>query len=234
MGYEPIVAPSKNIVIRKPASKGCEKLPGVCLQVHMDMVCQKNDGVEIDFKTQGITPYIDGDYIKAKGTSLGADDGIGIAIVLAILEDKTLIHPPLEVLVTRDEEVGLFGANALESNLLQSKYLINVDSEEEKSVCIGCAGSFSLKIEAPFVRGVNKDLKYKEIRLNKFRGGHTGVDADKGRANPMMMIGRLLKVCERLNFVINEIECGTARNSIPRSGKIVIGVSAGIFYYFIL
>lgn len=132
IGCEYYVDKGKNVLIKKPGSPGCENLPPVCIQCHMDMVCEAEENVKIDFKTQPITPWIENNtYLRAKGTSLGADDGIGIGSCFAILEDKSLIHPPIEVLVTRDEETGLYGAADLEPGILKSNNLINVDSEEQ-------------------------------------------------------------------------------------------------------
>lgn len=165
----------------------------ICFQGHMDMVCQKDDNVVIDFLKDPIIPRIDGEYLKATGTSLGGDDGVGVAMCFAMLEDENLKHGPLEVLITRDEEIGLIGAAALEAGVLKAKYMINVDSEAENSVCVGCSGSFTLEMTMPAKREQG-DYVLREVVLNNFIGGHSGCDIHLGRANPMHVMGRLLAV----------------------------------------
>ena len=166
----------------------------MCLQCHMDMVCQADDQIQIDFTKDPIIPRIDGKYLKATHTSLGADDGMGIATCFAILADKTVKHGPLEVLVTRDEETGLYGASDLEPGVLKAKTLINVDNEDENAICIGCAGGFTVDLKLPTVRRVEEGFVTKQVVLNNFVGGHSGCDIHLGRANPMHVMGRLLAV----------------------------------------
>ena len=156
----------------------------------MDMVCQADDQIQIDFTKDPIIPRIDGKYLKATHTSLGADDGMGIATCFAILADKTVKHGPLEVLVTRDEETGLYGASDLEPGVLKAKTLINV----ENAICIGCAGGFTVDLKLPTVRRVEEGFVTKQVVLNNFVGGHSGCDIHLGRANPMHVMGRLLAV----------------------------------------
>ena len=160
----------------------------------MDMVVEKNDDVHINFDTDPLTPRIvDNKWLMATGTSLGADNGIGIATCFAILEDNSIEHGPLEVLVTRDEETGMYGATDLEPGVLKAKYMINVDSEAENSVCVGCSGSFTLEMTMPAKREQG-DYVLREVVLNNFIGGHSGCDIHLGRANPMHVMGRLLAV----------------------------------------
>ena len=193
----------------------------------MDMVVQKNDDVDINFDTDPLTPRIvDGKWLMATGTSLGADDGIGVATCFAILSDPSLRHGPLEVLVTRDEETGMFGALELERGLLRSSFLLNVDSEEENALCIGCAGGFTLEFSLPVARQPAPGTAVLRLTLNDFRGGHSGCDIDSGRANPLQTAGRLLARLPAGTRIVN-IDCGTADNAIPRKCVVDIAVPAG-------
>ena len=226
LGCETYIDSGDNLIVRKKAYPGCEDKPVVCLQCHMDMVVQKNDDVEIDFTKDPLTPRIaekEGKkYLMATGTSLGADNGIGIATCFAILEDKELKHGPIEVLVTRDEETGLFGASALEAGVLKAKYMINVDSEEENAVCVGCAGGYTIHMKLPTPRVAAEGEVKKVVTLNNFCGGHSGCDIGLGRANPLHIMGRLLKAC-CCPYRLVSVECGTAHNAIPR--KCICGVA---------
>ena len=201
-----------------------ENKPTICLQGHMDMVCQKDDDVVIDFTKDPILPRIDGEYLKATGTSLGGDNGIGVAVALAILEDNTLEHGPLEVLVTRDEEIGLIGASCLEPNVLKAKYLINIDSEEQNAICVGCSGSFTLEMTLPSQREAITDYSIRQIILNNFIGGHSGCDIHLGRAHPLCILGRLLMAADCCQYRIVDVDCGTARNAIPRKCVATIAI----------
>ncbi|MDY5968896.1 MAG: M20/M25/M40 family metallo-hydrolase, partial [Bacteroidales bacterium] len=149
-GYETLSDDLGNVLIRKPASKGYEQAPGVCLQAHMDMVCEKNSDKQFDFTTDAIQPLRDDDWITADGTTLGADDGIGVAAILAILADDTIQHGPLEGLFTVDEETGLTGANGLNPSWLKSSILLNFDDEDEGEYCIGCAGGIDTVADIPY------------------------------------------------------------------------------------
>ena len=204
---------------------GLEDKPSICLQCHMDMVVEKNDDVQINFETDPLTPRIvDNKWLMATGTSLGADDGIGVATCFAILADPSLKHGPLEVLITRDEETGMFGALELEPGLLRSPYLINVDSEEENALCIGCAGGFTVDCTLPVTRSADPKTAVLRITLNDFRGGHSGCDIDAGRANPLHVMGRLLTAVNPAIRVVS-IQCGTADNAIPRKCIVEIAVN---------
>ena len=197
----------------------------ICFQGHMDMVCQKDDNVVIDFLKDPIIPRIDGEYLKATGTSLGGDDGVGVAMCFAMLEDENLKHGPLEVLITRDEEIGLIGAAALEAGVLKAKYMINVDSEAENSVCVGCSGSFTLEMTMPAKREQG-DYVLREVVLNNFIGGHSGCDIHLGRAHPLVTLGRMLASADECDYRLVSIDCGTARNAIPRKCVAVFAVRA--------
>lgn len=183
----------------------------------MDMVCQADDEIDIDFTKDPIIPRIDGKYLKATHTSLGADDGIGIATCFAVLADKTIKHGPLEILVTRDEETGLYGASDLEPGILKATTLINVDNEDENAICIGCAGGFNVELRLPTVRQIEEGFVPRELVLNNFVGGHSGCDIHLGRANPMHVLGRLLAALPDADaYRVLSLECGTAHNAIPR------------------
>ena len=223
-GLEVIQDDAYNVVIKKAGSRGAEDHAPVMLQGHMDMVCQKNDDVVIDFLKDPIIPRIDGEYLKATGTSLGGDDGVGVAACFAILEDKELKHGPLEILITRDEEIGLIGASQLEPNVLKAKYLINVDSEAENSVCVGCSGSFTLEMTLPTTRVEAPNTVLRQIMLNNYIGGHSGCDIHLGRAHPLVTLGRMLMAADGCGARLVSIDCGTARNAIPRKCVAVVAV----------
>jgi dipeptidase D len=224
LGCETYVDKGENLIIRKKATPGYEDKPVICFQGHMDMVCQKNDDVTIDFYNDPIIPRIDGEYLKATGTSLGGDDGAGVATCFAILEDNTMPHGPIEVLITRDEEVGLVGASQLEAGILKAKYMINVDSEEMNAVCIGCAGSFTIEMTMETSRVADSSLVNRRLILNNFIGGHSGCDIHLGRAHPLLTLGRLLKAVDDLDIRMVSVECGTARNAIPRKCVATVAV----------
>ncbi|KAK8791937.1 hypothetical protein WA158_005314 [Blastocystis sp. Blastoise] len=225
LGCEAIVDTGDNVIIRKPAVEGCENMETICLQCHMDMVVQKDDGVDIDLNHQALTPRIVDDYVMATGTSLGADNGIGIGLCYAILADKTIKHGPLEILVTRDEETGLYGAEALQQGILKASHCINVDSEDENAICVGCAGGETRIFTIPVIREKMPEYKKQSVILSNFTGGHTGADIDKNRANPIQIIARLLKAAEEfVDYRFISINCGTADNAIPRKCIVDLGI----------
>lgn len=207
-----------SILIRKPATPGFENRKTVVLQSHIDMVCEKNRGVEHDFDNDPIQPFIDGDWVKAKGTTLGADNGIGVAAALAVLESKDIQHGPIEALFTLDEETGLTGANSLKKNWLKADILINMDSEEEGSLYIGCSGglntqaSFKIKPE----KAPKNNLSF-EVNVTGLKGGHSGLEINIGRANAVKLLVRLLYSYGKTNeYHIANIEGGNKHNAIPR------------------
>ena len=215
-----------NILIRKPATKGKENLKTAVLQSHIDMVCESNRGVEHDFDNDPIQPYIDGDWVKAKGTTLGADNGIGVAASLAVLESNELEHGPIEALFTLDEETGLTGANKLKKNWLKADILINMDSEEIGILYIGCAGGmntmakFKSKLEkAP------KNYSAFEIKVLGLKGGHSGIDIHLGRGNATKILNRLIwEYSKESNIRVASINGGNKHNAIPREAFAVIAV----------
>lgn len=203
-----------NVIIKKPASKGAEKAPTVILQGHMDMVAVKDREVTLDLEKEGIEPYIDGDWLKARGTSLGGDDGIAVAYALAVLEDDTLIHPAIEAVFTTDEEIGLLGATALDTSDLEGKLMLNMDSEDEGIFTVSCAGGGCAICHIPvtFQEGIGEKLK---LTLTGLTGGHSGVEIHKGRQNSNVAMGRLLQAMGSVDGVsLLSLNGGTKDNVI--------------------
>jgi len=206
-----------NIVISKKSSSGLENAEGVILQGHMDMVCEKNSDVDHDFTKDPIKAEIKGEWVKAIGTTLGADNGIGDCAALAILEDNTLIHPPLECLFTIDEERGLIGASRIQPGFLKGKRLLNLDSEDEGEFTIGCAGGADSQIDFPLEREKCSKGKTYKVKIYGLKGGHSGVDINKGRANAIKILSRLLlQMSNEIQFNLVSIDGGNLRNAIPR------------------
>ena len=212
---------SNNVVIRKAASAGYEDAPVVILQGHCDMVCEKTADSTHDFEKDGLDLMIEGDYVTANGTTLGGDDGIAVAYALAILDDDTLKHPALEVVITTDEEVGLLGAKALDCSQLKGKYLINMDSEEEGYLWVSCAGGLSAITTIPVRYQEVSGEKY-ELVISGLNGGHSGAEIDKNRANSNKLIGQALFTLEQdIPFCLTALEGGTKDNAITRLSKAV-------------
>ena len=228
LGLETIVDSIGNVIIRKPASAGYENHPGVILQGHMDMVPQKNNDTIFDFEKDPIQAYIDGEWVTAKGTTLGADNGIGVAAAMAILADKSVVHPPLEVLITVDEETGLYGAFALEGGVLQGKTLLNLDSESEGELYVGCAGGVDItaKLAYTLVEVEEGDVALK-VSITGCKGGHSGCDIHLQRANANKLLFRFLKdAVANLEARLASVEGGSLRNAIPREASAIITVPA--------
>ncbi len=210
---------ANNVVIRKPAAKGYEKAKPVILQGHLDMVCQKDESFDINFDTDGLTIFEDGEYIHAEGTTLGADNGIAVAIMLAILADNTLPHPPIEAVFTTDEEIGMVGAMALDMSKLTGKRMINMDSEDPEVVTVSCAGGSDLKAKIPLKR-TSRHGKCVTVTVKGLTGGHSGVEINKGRVNANILMGRILNHVRKQNvFGIISIDGGDKGNAIPLSCK---------------
>jgi len=213
-----------NIVIRKPATPGYENRKAVVLQGHIDMVCEKNRDVEHDFDNDPIYPYIDGDWVKAKGTTLGADNGIGVACALAVLESKDIEHGPLECLFTLDEETGLTGSSSLKKNWLKADILINMDSEDLGTIFIGCSGgkntaaTFKAKLEkAP------RNYSSYELKVAGLKGGHSGLEIQVGRGNAIKILNRAIwSYSQENNIRLAEINGGNKHNAIPREAFAVV------------
>ncbi|MBE7046740.1 MAG: aminoacyl-histidine dipeptidase [Ruminococcaceae bacterium] len=206
---------SNNVIIYKDATKGYENSPTVILQGHLDMVCQKDEGVDIDFEEDGLDLYIDGEFIKAKGTTLGADNGIAVAYALAILDSEEISHPALEVVFTTDEEIGMCGAMDLDMSKLSGRRMINMDMEGESTITISCAGGSDFGVSIPVVR--NKiSSKAISISIRGLKGGHSGVEINSGRVNANVLMARILdKVKNYDGFSLINISGGDKGNAIP-------------------
>lgn len=216
-----------NILITKPAAPGKEDLPTVILQSHVDMVCEKNSDIEHDFDNDPIETIIDGDWVKANGTTLGADNGIGVAAQLAILASDDIAHGKIEAFFTVDEETGLTGANALEKDFLTGNFLINLDTEEEGEIYIGCAGGKSTKAYFSYKeKDAPKKYFWFKIMVKGLRGGHSGSDIDKGFGNANKILARFLHSISRkkYNMLLSNIGGGNLHNAIAREAYAVIGV----------
>ncbi|MBU1185438.1 MAG: aminoacyl-histidine dipeptidase [Acidobacteria bacterium] len=206
-----------NVVVRKPGTKGLENTPGIILQGHMDMVGEKNSDVDFDFSSDGIKAVVDGEWLRAEGTTLGADNGIGLAASLALMEDDTAVHGPLEFLFTVEEETGLTGATQLKPGFLRGKYLLNLDSEDWGEFTIGCAGGADTEIILPLERRSTADGDAYLLKLTGFKGGHSGVDIHLGRANAIKCLARILyQVGRDVPFLLVDAVGGNLRNAIPR------------------
>lgn len=213
-----------NVLIRKNATPGFENRPGVALQSHMDMVCEKHSHIEKDFYNDPIDAYLDGEWVRAKGTTLGADDGIGMAVQLALLTDQTIEHGPLECLFTVDEETGLTGAFGLEAGFLKSKILLNLDSEDDGEFFIGCAGGKDTVGRLPLeTNPAPKDQPFFKISVSGLKGGHSGDDIEKGLGNANQILCRFLwQYQDDLQISLSHIDGGNLRNAIPREANAVV------------
>jgi dipeptidase D len=226
LGLETLVDSIGNVIIKKPASKGMEDRETVILQGHIDMVHQKNADTKFDFNTQGIESYIDGDWVTAKGTTLGADNGMGVAAAMSLLSSNDIPHPALECLFTIDEETGMTGAKHLDGSLLSGKILLNLDTEDDDEFSVGCAGGIDTntlyKYEAVEVKD---DFSAFEIKLSGLKGGHSGMDIHLGRGNANILMNRLIyEATEKFYIRIAELEGGSLRNAIPRESVGVVVV----------
>ena len=215
-----------NVIIKKPASKGMERKQTVVLQSHLDMVHQKNANTNFDFNTQGIEMFVDGDWVKANGTTLGADNGIGVASIMTILSTTTIPHPAIEALFTIDEETGMTGALNLQGGLLDGKILLNLDTEDDNELTIGCAGGIDVTATGSYTHEAPppNTVAY-NIFVKGLTGGHSGMDIYKGRGNANKIMNRvLLAAYEKFGIQIASIDGGSLRNAIPRESvaKIVI------------
>ncbi|MGN0345230.1 MAG: aminoacyl-histidine dipeptidase [Lachnospiraceae bacterium] len=212
-----------NVVMIAPASPGYEEEEPVILQGHMDMVCEKEPGVEIDFEKDGLTLMVDGDYVTAKGTTLGGDDGIAIAYALAILDSPEIARPRLEVIITVSEEVGMEGATGIDLSMLKGHKLLNLDSEAEGVMTVSCAGGNSTICHIPMAYETAEGIQL-SVSVKGLKGGHSGVEIDKGRANANLVMGRLLLALDQatLGCTIAKLSGGAKQNAIPREASTVI------------
>lgn len=224
LGLETIQDDALNIIIRKPATKGFENCPGVILQGHMDMVCEKNKDTNHDFTKDPIKLRTEDDFIYATGTTLGADNGIAVAMGMAVLSSNDLEHPSIELLVTSDEEAGMTGAMELDGSLLKGKYIINLDSEEEGHLLVSCAGGTTATSKLPLTfENVDSNKKALLVEIKGLLGGHSGMDIIKQRANSNKLMGRLLNLLN-VNYDLAKVEGGSKNNAIPRESDCVIVV----------
>ena len=209
-----------NVIIRKGATKGKENSPWVCLQSHIDMVCEKNSDKVFDFEKDAIVPKIEGEWLKADGTTLGADDGIGVATALAILDANDIEHGPIECLFTVDEETGLSGAEALSADVLKSRILLNLDSEDEGEIFIGCAGGIDTVAKLPYDKEETPDAPAFKIMVKGLKGGHSGDDINKGLACANKILNRILwSLDKEMDLRLACFEGGNLRNAIAREAN---------------
>ena len=223
LGLETKVDAVGNVIIKKPATAGMEDRTPVVLQSHLDMVCQKNANVNFDFDTQGIQMEVAGDWVKAKGTTLGADNGLGVAAIMSILQSQNIPHPAIEALFTIDEETGMTGALGLKGGELNGKILLNLDTEEDDEIDIGCAGGVDVTATQNYETEEPKGDIVK-IAIKGLQGGHSGMDIDKGFGNANVILGRLLFSGLDQNLQLISIDGGGLRNAIPREAFAIFSV----------
>ncbi|WP_210150765.1 aminoacyl-histidine dipeptidase [Chryseobacterium scophthalmum] len=230
LGLETTVDEVGNVIIKKPATPGMENRKSIVMQSHLDMVCQKNNDVNFDFETQGIQMEVDGDWVKAKGTTLGADNGLGVATIMSILESSDIPHPDLEALFTIDEETGMTGALGLKPGQLTGQILLNLDTEEDDEIDIGCAGGIDVTVTQNYATETSNG-QIVRIEVKGLQGGHSGMDIHKGFGNANIIMGRILyKALENQNVQLISIDGGSLRNAIPRESVALISVrNAGEF-----
>ncbi|MDX1277967.1 aminoacyl-histidine dipeptidase [Oceanihabitans sediminis] len=228
LGLETIEDEVGNVIIKKPATAGMEDRVTIVMQSHLDMVHQKNNDTDFDFDTQGIEMYVDGDWVRAKGTTLGADNGLGVATIMAILESTDIAHPAIEALFTIDEETGMTGAMGLKGGLLDGKILLNLDTEEDDEIGVGCAGG--VDITATRTYEVEETPEFKTgfaISVKGLQGGHSGMDIHKGLGNANKIMNRVLfDGFENFGLRISEIDGGSLRNAIPRESNAKVAIDA--------
>ncbi len=224
LGLETKVDETGNVLIRKPATPGMEQKPTVILQSHMDMVCEKNNDVDFDFDTDAIQTYVDGEWMKAKGTTLGADDGIGCAMEMAILADNTIKHGPLECVFTRDEETGLTGAEGMQPGFMTGQMLINLDSEDEGELFVSCAGGCRTTATFRFTpEAAPADAFFLQLTIKGLTGGHSGDDINKKRANANKLLARYLyDGMKAWGLRLSDIQAGGLHNAIPREAACLV------------
>lgn len=215
-----------NVVIKKPASKGMENRKTVVLQSHLDMVCQKNNDVDFNFDTQGIQMFIENnEFVKAKGTTLGADNGIGVATIMSVLESSDIVHPPIEALFTIDEETGMTGAINLNESILDGKILLNLDTEDDDELTISCAGGLDVTATKTYKpETLNGDYSSVKVSIEGLKGGHSGGDIQLELGNSNKLLARFLYDSLEFNAQIAEMDSGGLRNAIPREGSFVVTV----------
>ncbi len=214
-----------NVVIKKPATNGMESRKKVVLQAHLDMVHQKNNDTDFDFSSQGIAMHVEGDWVKANGTTLGADNGLGVASMMAILESDSIEHPAIEALFTIDEETGMTGAKGLSSDLLEGEILLNLDTEEDDEIGIGCAGGVDVTAKRDYEQeAIPENAEIYTIKVKGLQGGHSGMDIIKGLGNANKLMNRVLHIGIKSGLRIAEIDGGGLRNAIPRESVAIVAI----------
>jgi dipeptidase D len=214
-----------NVIIKKPATLGMENRATVVIQSHLDMVHQKNADTQFDFDTQGIEMFVDGDWVKAKGTTLGADNGIGVASIMALLASTDIPHPAIEALFTIDEETGMTGALGLKGGLLDGRILLNLDTEDDTELTIGCAGGVDVTATGTYLtEAIPTSMSSMTLRVSGLTGGHSGMDIHLGRGNANKLMNRILLGAESMGLRITSIDGGSLRNAIPRESVAHISI----------
>lgn len=228
LGLETIEDEVGNVIIKKPATPGMEDRKTIVMQSHLDMVHQKNADTNFDFDTQGIDMYVEGDWVKAKGTTLGADNGLGVATIMAILESNDIPHPAIEALFTIDEETGMTGAQGLKGGLLEGDILLNLDTEEDNELGVGCAGGIDVTASRTYNELVTSSDKIGYIiKVKGLNGGHSGMQIHEGLGNSNKLLSRLLfDAQENFGVQISEIDGGGLRNAIPRESKAIVAIGS--------
>jgi dipeptidase D len=227
LNLETMVDHIGNVIIKKPATPGMEDRQIVVLQSHLDMVHQKNNDTDFDFETEGIKMIVEGDWIKADGTTLGADNGIGVATIMSVLASKDIEHPPLEALFTIDEETGMTGALELKGGLLDASIMLNLDTEDDDELTIGCAGGIDVTSTGNYsAESTPSGLKSFKITIKGLSGGHSGMDIDKGLGNANKLMNRLLtEIGNEIQISIHWVDGGGLRNAIPRESVATLAIS---------
>lgn len=226
LGLETVEDTVGNVIIRKPATIGHENKKMVVMQSHLDMVHQKNNDTEFNFDTQGIDMYVDGDWVRARGTTLGADNGLGVATIMAILESTTIEHPALEALFTIDEETGMTGAMGLKGGILKGDILLNLDTEEDDEIGVGCAGGVDVTATRSYnLKEVENGMTGYQVSVKGLQGGHSGMDIIKGLGNANKIMNRLLyNASNNFDIAVANIDGGSLRNAIPRESNAIVVV----------
>ena len=228
LNLETVVDEVGNVIIKKPAYRGMEDRQTVALQSHLDMVHQKNNDTLFDFDTQGIEMFVDGDWVRARGTTLGADNGLGVASIMALLSSTDIPHPPLEALFTIDEETGMTGAMGLKGGMLDASILLNLDTEDDNELTIGCAGGVDVTASGEYAsEKADENHQGMTVVINGLSGGHSGMDIHKGLGNANKLLNRILyHTAGKVGLHISAIDGGGLRNAIPREAKALITVPA--------
>lgn len=228
LGLPTVVDHIGNVIIKKPGTAGKENATTIVLQSHLDMVHQKNADTVFDFDAEGIKMLVDGDWVKADGTTLGADNGIGVASIMALLSSDSIPHPPLEALFTIDEETGMTGAMELKGGMLDGKIMLNLDTEDDDELTIGCAGGIDVTASGSYTsEEITEGLVGRKLSVSGLNGGHSGMDIHKGLGNANKIMNRILLASEELGIRVSSIDGGSLRNAIPRESFAIVAIPEG-------